>query len=267
MPTNVPERGSALLTSTVRQRIMDHLFELPWVTDDDGSATRRTGLSAAELGELLGLHTTTARFHVDQLITAGLIEARFVRQDGAGRPRKTYFAVEGRLDPHPPAGPYAVLAGLLAATLDPAEQARLTPEEAGLRWVEKRAASQSAETAGSGPPTEADRPSTARTSGAWLGKVGEVIDLLREWGYTPQLATDQGGRVVEVTLHNCPFLDLARTHPEVVCGVHRGLLRGALHHVGETEATINLQPFVSERTCLATISSRIPFTPIGETHE
>lgn len=264
MPTDPPSQGAALLTSTVRRRIMDHLFGLPWIKDDDESSTRRTGLSGAELGELLGLHTTTVRFHLDQLVTAGLVESRFVRQDGAGRPRKTYFAVEGRLDPHPPAGPYAVLAGLLTAALDPSEQARLSPEEAGIRWVERRTAADGEAHDGSTSAT-AERPS-ARSPGIWLGKVGEVIDLLSDWGYTPELATDQGGRVVDVTLHDCPFLDLARTHPEVVCGVHRGLLRGALTHVGETEAEISLRPFVSERTCLATISSRTPFTPSGESH-
>ncbi|MGB3185865.1 MAG: helix-turn-helix domain-containing protein [Ornithinimicrobium sp.] len=266
MPAQTPSEGAALLTSTVRRRIMDHLFGLSWVPDEDGSSTRRTGLSAAELGELLGLHTTTVRFHLDQLVTAGLVESRFVPQDGAGRPRKTYFAVEGRLDPDPPAGPYAVLAELLTAALDPSEQARLSPEEAGIRWVERRTGSpaqaSSPSTGGQPPPA----PPAARTPGAWLGRVGEVIDLLNEWGYTPQLSTDQGGRVVDVTLHDCPFLDLARTHPEVVCGVHRGLLRGALTHVGETEAEISLRPFVSERTCLATLSSRTPFTPTGESH-
>lgn len=264
MPTEAPSQGVALLTSTVRRRIMDHLFGLSWVTDEDGLSTRRTGLGAAELGELLGLHVTTVRFHLDQLVTAGLVETRFLRQDGAGRPRKTYFAVEGRLDPHPPAGPYAVLAGLLTAALDPSEQARLSPEEAGIRWVERRTGSD--EEAHATQTTHTRVPASARTPGAWLGKIGEVIDLLNEWGYTPELATDQGGRVVDVTLHDCPFLDLARTHPEVVCGVHRGLLRGALTHVGELEAEISLRPFVSERTCLATLSSRTPFHPSGESH-
>ena len=263
MSTKPPGEGAALLTSTVRRRIMDQLFGLSWVPDEDGSSTRRTGLSAAELGELVGLHTTTVRFHLDQLVSAGLVESRFVRQDGAGRPRKTYFAVEGRLDPDPPAGPYAVLAGLLTAALDPSEQARLSPEEAGIRWVERRTGGM-----GQAPSPAAGEPDapSARTPGAWLGKVGKVIDLLNEWGYTPQLSTDQGGHVVDVTLHDCPFLDLARTHPEVVCGVHRGLLRGALTHVGETDAQISLRPFVSERTCLASLSSRTPFTPTGESH-
>jgi hypothetical protein len=47
--------------------------------------------------------------------------------------------------------------------------------------------------------------------------------------------------------------------------VHRGLLRGALRSVGETDVDVSLQPFVDERTCAATLSSRVPFTPRGAT--
>ena len=61
-----------------------------------------------------------------------------------------------------------------------------------------------------------------------------MIDVLQEWGYTPELRTSEGGRVAEVTLAHCPFLELARANPAVVCGIHRGLIAGSLAQLGET---------------------------------
>jgi predicted ArsR family transcriptional regulator len=255
MTSMAEERGVSLLTSAVRRRIVDHLAQLPWAVDDavGEGATRREGMTAAQLGELLGLHTTTVRFHLDQLVAGGLVESAFVKADGVGRPRKKYFVAEGRLDPVGSAGPYQVLAELLACALDPADRVGMTPEQAGMEWARRRAGE-----------AAADLPA-ATTPGTWIGKVGSVIDLLADWGYSPQLSSTSDGRAVDVTLRDCPFLELARTHPAVVCGVHRGLLRGALRSVGETDVDVSLQPFVDERTCAATLSSRVPFTPRGAT--
>lgn len=223
-----PPAGAALLVSPVRRAVVDELAALD-------EATRRVGLTAAELGARLGLHTTTIRFHVDQLVAAGVLEAHFVRSGGVGRPSKKYLLHERALAEseagHEAPGPYRVLAGLLASAMSAGESEQLTPEEAGVRWAQHRAAS-----AGEPDPEH---------------KVDAVIELLAEWGYTPQTEATADGTAVDITLRECPFLDLAHTHPDVVCGVHRGLLRGALTAVGEPDARVSLQPFVGPDTCLA----------------
>ncbi|MFL6055090.1 MAG: hypothetical protein ACJ72W_19585 [Actinoallomurus sp.] len=43
--------------------------------------------------------------------------------------------------------------------------------------------------------------------------------MFAEMGFDPEPAP--GGRVL---LHDCPFRDTARAHPEVVCAAHQGLL-------------------------------------------
>lgn len=219
-----------LLASPVRQSVVEELASL---TGD----ARVEGLSAAELGERLSLHTTTIRFHVDQLAAAGVLDAHFVRSGGVGRPSKKYAVrarVLGEVSPESAhEAPYAVLAGLLASALSTVESDRLSPEEAGVLWAQRRAAEH--------PP----RPATGQGD-----KVEAVVSLLDEWGYTPQREVVEEGSV-DIVLHECPFLDLAQLHPDVVCGVHRGLLRGALDAVGEPEARVSLRPFVEPRTCRA----------------
>ena len=60
-------------------------------------------------------------------------------------------------------------------------------------------------------------------------------------------------------LSHCPFLDLARANPAVVCGVHKGLLAGAMHEMGEAEVDVSLQPFVGPDACRAQITTHTPF--------
>lgn len=235
-----PPAGAALLVSPVRRAVVDELAALD-------EATRPVGLTAAELGSRLGLHTTTIRFHVDQLVAGGVLESHFVRSGGVGRPSKKYVLREqvlGETDTaQHGAGPYQVLAGLLASAMSAGESEQMTPQEAGVRWARHRA--EEAEVAHA-PKPGAPAPATAPRSA-----VEGVIELLAEWGYTPETEPAEDGTAVDITLRDCPFLDLAHTHPDVVCGVHRGLLRGALDAVGEPDARVSLQPFVGPTTCRA----------------
>lgn len=256
--------GAALLTSAVRRRIVDHLAELPRLASE--GPTRERGLTASELGAVLGLHTTTVRFHLDQLVAAGILRSHFVRSGGAGRPAKRYVVEESELGGGAgpsTEGPYQILATLLADALAEGHQGSVDPEAAGREWVRRR---MNARASG------ADRPSGAATPGEWVGKVGAVVDLLSEWGYVPDLAVNGQEGDVTLTLHDCPFRDLARVHPEIVCGVHLGLLRGALESAGEDQAGVSLRPFVTPTTCSAVLLRRGPHplpTPIvrhrGET--
>ena len=227
-----------LLDSPVRRRIVDLLSEL--ATHDAHGAQ---GLTAAELGERLGVHPTTARFHLDQLVGSGLVESHFVKAR-VGRPRKLY---RSPTRPLPVDGSAAMrkLTELLTETW-PGDDHTVTPEQAGRRWALRHVRTE-------GTPTQ------ARSPGAWLGKIGLTVDALHEWGYRPDLRTSDAGRTAELVLTDCPFMTLAQARPDVVCGVHRGLIRGALEAVGEPETDVGLQPFVEPGMCLATITTRAPF--------
>lgn len=255
----VSSAGVALLGSPVRRGVVDQLAAL----DAQG---RAQGLTAAELGERLGLHTTTIRFHVDQLVAAGVLDAHFVRSGGVGRPSKKYVLREDPLAASARQGgrPFEVLAELLTSTLSVEESERLTPEQAGERWATRRAeqvAQVRAEVLGDAGGAAAAPGDAADVRDA---KVAEVIALLAEWGYTPETQVLEDGSGVDVTLRACPFLDLARTHPDVVCGVHRGLLRGALAAVGEPDTHVSLEPFVGPDTCRARLYLPGPGSPVPD---
>ena len=243
MTTDPQRNAAALLASPVRRHIVDALA----LAD---AAADTPGFTAAELGTEVGLHVTTVRFHLDQLVAAGLVESAVRRGGRAGRPRKVYSLAPGSLDDvdaRADADHLRLLSGLLASTLTEGVSGHtMTPAEAGRRWAREHVR-----------PEESGRP--ADTPGRWLGKLAQMIDVLQEWGYTPELKTSDGGRVAEVTLAHCPFLDLARDNPAVVCGIHRGLIAGSLAQLGEPATRVSLEPFVDATTCVAHVSTTTPF--------
>lgn len=168
------------------------------------------GATAAELGSRLDLHVTTVRFHLDRLAADGLIAGHAVPSGGRGRPRMVYQAVRV---PDARAGMLAALADAAAGDGPVAERA----QRAGARWADG---------------LDVDG----------LDPVAALSAVFTELGFAPVLA--EGG----LALQACPFLEDARRHPEVVCGVHRGLAMGIARRAG---AEIDLRPFQGDACVLA----------------
>ncbi len=229
------EHEHDLLASPARQAALDALASGP--------------LTAAEVAARLGRHVTTVRFHLDRLIETGLVTSTVERGPTPGRPRLTYAVA-----PRPPrtAAPdeaHEALLAVLADALDVAGgRAQLSPEEAAARWAREHAR---------GPAGEGLPSAPAQTPGELISKVGAVVDVLGAWGFETVVATADRGRSVTVSLTGCPFLALARAHPDVVCRVHVGLVRGALESVGEDATETRLEQFVAGGRCRADVTARL----------
>lgn len=188
-------------------------------------------MAVAELAAAVGLHVTTARFHLDLLQRAQLVRRVVDPKEGAvrrGRPRQLYAAsvdsaaVEGHRELA------AVLAGVLAAESDSGLK---SAEEAGRRWAVAQV-----------PVEEAL---------SWEDGTRRVGQLFERLGFAPRLV--DRGQYRHLELDACPFRDLAREFPQVVCSVHLGLLREALHRlrVPTGPQQVGLRPFVQLDLCIA----------------
>lgn len=224
------QRGASLLISPVRRLLVDTL-------------AARGPLDARSLADRAGLHVTTVRFHLDRLLEAGILVAEAENRASVGRPRKLYAVAPGSLEiarlTH--ASALARLTALLADTIETGgDRTAMTPEDAGRAWALAHV------------PAEPEAP--AEDSQAWRAKLLRVADALAGWGYRSEIEPGREAREATVMLEDCPFLDLANSHPAVVCGVHRGLLRGALEQVGEPDVVVSLEPFVTPRRCRVTVA-------------
>lgn len=187
-------------------------------------------LDAGEVAAAAGLHVTTVRGHLDVLQEAGLVRWAVEPVSGPGRPPRL-FAVAGEDDTEEG---HRTLAALLAGVVaeDPVEGPERA-ERAGRRWAEREL-----------PPSERLTAEEA-TRG--------VTVLFDRLGFAPRLAARDGDWHVD--LYACPFRAVAREHPEVVCRMHLGLLRGALERLGARDAAqaAGLRPFVGPELCVADV--------------
>lgn len=184
----------------------------------------REPLDAEQLATAVDLHVTTARHHLGTLERAGLVEHAAERAGRPGRPRLLYSAT-----PDIAADGYRTLAHVLTAELeDDPDGGHRRAERAGRRW-----AAQFVPACGDGTA-----PDIA---------VGTVTTLFDRLGFAPRREDD--GPRHRLLLDACPFRDIARAHPGVVCTMHLGLLRGVLERTSAAEA--ELRPFVEPELCVA----------------
>lgn len=227
-----------------RSRQREHLLQL--IREHDGP------VDASELAEQVGLHVTTVRFHLDGLCDQGAVARTRIAPTGVGRPRTGYLAVQGRLD-------YRSLAEILAAELgDTAAERRRRAERAGRRWGERITSSQREPIAAHG---------VTRAGTVLDRRVQTTAEVFQRMGFDPELTTTSKHATVTrertIRLHACPVRELARSHPEVGCALHLGLLKGMLADPAgparsEAKATLRaeLEPFTEPELCIARVIAR-----------
>jgi len=236
LPTARARRRLAHL-STARARILDVLVDQP------------EPCTVGALAALAHQHPNTIREHLDGLVGDRLAVRTRAPAQGRGRPAWLYSAAP-EVGSEPGAREYAGLASALAAQIArSSRQPRSDSIEAGRTWGRDLIRDGRAKMAADGA-TAADSTSVDPAAPAIPAIVArrEVVGLLDDLGFAP-LAD---ARVGVVKLRRCPLLEAAHQSPEVVCGVHLGVVRGALEELGadagRTEQTA-LQPFSEPGAC------------------
>lgn len=180
----------------------------------------------ATLADLLSLHPTTVRFHLDGLVAEGRVE-RITTTSGSspGRPRLLYRAAA-----HEGAPSYRTLATVLAASFGdgPRQKARRA-RQAGRAWA-----------------TRLTRPATSESPKSQRAIVESLVTHMDQLGFAPQHSRARG--VDSIDMWSCPYIEVARAHPEVTCGVHHGVLEGLLGS-RDKDFEIELVPFATADYC------------------
>jgi len=170
-----------------------------------------------QAAKALDLAVHNVSFHLDRLVSEGLLEVEYRRLSGktgpgAGRPSKLYKRADREFAVSLPPRHYDLVGDILAAAVsraDAGEELSVALHEAA--HEEGLTASASA----------ADSTGEKTTN-----SVASAIGVLRAQGFEPQLQDDQ------VILHNCPFDSLAQKHTELVCGLNVDFVQGVLDGTG-----------------------------------
>ncbi len=191
-------------------------------------------LATADISESLHLHPNTVRPHLERMREAGLLDVEVSGRGDVGRPQHRYSiaATAPSLGFEPPTMPVLArmvlaMAARLQASADDAEAVGRT--EGAMRAEPYRRA-----------------PSTLEA----------LVSDLDRLGFDPvvsDVAGDPDAAVVAFT--HCPFAELAERHPELVCGLHRGLVAGFVAAMGDAGMD-EFCTLTSRTPCRVTVASR-----------
>lgn len=189
--------------------------------------------STAEVADALGLHANTVRPHLERLRDVGLLEVTVDARGGVGRPQHRY----GLCADAPTLGlepaPLPMLARLVL---------RLA-ERAGLNGAD---AAEIARAQGAADATSyRNAPSTLEAL------VGELDRL----GFDPEVTDGSEPDEAVVGFCHCPFRDVAERFPDLVCGLHRGLVEGFVNAMGDATIT-SFDTLVDRTPCRVAVTAR-----------
>ena len=196
-------------------------------------------LATADIAESLALHANTVRPHLEKMREAGLIDVQVGGRGDVGRPQHRYAIANGApsLGLEPPTMP--VLASMMLAM---AKRLQASPEDATAVGEEE---------GGRRARPYVNAPSTLEALVSDLDRLG-FDPIVSDTGSAGSDAADDAA---VVAFANCPFADLAQEHPELVCGLHRGLVAGFVAQMGDAE-TRDFCTLTSRTPCRVTVATR-----------
>ncbi len=190
-------------------------------------------LATADIAESLGLHPNTVRPHLERMRDVGLLDVGTHVATGVGRAHHVYWlaADAPALGLEPPTFP--MLARMLVSLARSVGASGDDAAEVGR--------AQGAADAGS----FADAPSCLEA----------LITQLDVLGFDPVIDGTDDGETAVIAFTHCPFRELAEANPDLVCGLHRGMVEGFVEAMGDTTLD-EFHPLVHRRPCQVSLTAR-----------
>lgn len=194
-------------------------------------------VSREQAADAAGIPLHSAKFHLDRLVDAGLLDVEFRRLSGktgpgAGRPSKLYLRSARQMSVTLPERRYDLAGEVLASAIDRSLKGDVALADA-VRDAAQRAGREIAEEYGGRVTASAGDVPSPEAGDAGLER---AADVLAGNGYEPRV------RDREVCLANCPFDRLAAEHTELVCGMNLALIGAVLDRLSLDDLAAELAP-------------------------
>ena len=187
-------------------------------------------LATAEIAETLDLHPNTVRPHLERMRDVGLLAIETDARGTVGRPQHRYSLAADAPSLGLEPATFPVLARML---LRVAAAGGLGTDEAVEAGRDQGQADAEVAIAAGDVPCLAG-----------------LVSRLDELGFDPAVAidTEAGEGAATVAFTHCPFRELAEANPEIVCGLHQGLVEGFVLTVGGAEVD-DFHPLTDRTPC------------------
>ncbi len=186
-------------------------------------------ITVSQIAKLFDLHPNVARHHLDRLVDDGWLQVTHRRRSdrrgpGAGRPAKHYEPTTQEVSVQFPTRRYDLLAELLVRVLE-----RIAPD--------REAAAVAAEAIGREYGAELAAEIGFPEDAGFEAAVQAVARAMMGMGFETEAGP--GGRTLVTRF--CPFGETATNHPEIVCKLDQGIVRGLLE-AGHQRAVVHVTP-------------------------
>ena len=183
-------------------------------------------VSREQAADAVGIPQHQAKFHLDRLTAAGLLESDYARLPGrsgpgAGRTSKLYRRARRDIAVSLPQREYELAGRLMAQAI---AQSAITGEP--VVEVLNRVANDYGQMIGATKRPPADSAAALEMT----------MSVLRKYGYEPRVADG------EVKLANCPFHALAREQTELACHMNHALITGVAEALAPHGPDVKLYP-------------------------
>lgn len=214
-----------------------------------GDATRRgiyitvrespEAVTASHISGLFDIHPNVARHHLDRLVDDGYLSVTSRRPEGrsgpgAGRPAKHYSATSKEVSVQFPARRYDLLSELLVRVIE-----EIAPEDAGA------VAEQVGRTYGRELAAEIGLPTDAGFEAAAQAVARAMMGV----GFDTEAHIDQ--RLLVTSF--CPFGTTATNHPEIVCKLDQGIVRGLMESANAPTAAVVMPHATVDEDCITEV--------------
>ena len=189
------------------------------------------------IAEAVGIHQSTARFHLDALTAEGLVERQIEHREVPGRPKVLFRAARISSDASFESLAQVMVRHFAGGLKDRSERA----VDAGVAWGEQVRV----ELVALDPAKE---------------PLGRLVDGMAQLGYEPQLVNDPEP---VLNLRPCPHGSIAKDDPDVVCQLHLGLMRGILG-TDQPWEVVSVEPWAGPTTCRVTLLQHSPGATGGD---
>ncbi|HET6759152.1 MAG TPA: helix-turn-helix domain-containing protein [Propionibacteriaceae bacterium] len=218
--------GIGVLADPVRRRLYE------FVCSQDQPVSRDHAAHA------VGIARHKAKFHLDRLEAAGLLEADYVRLTGrngpgAGRPAKRYRRGRKEFAVTLPARDYELAGHIMADAICDSTRTGAPIAEAISKAASVRGAALAA--------TAADHPPDADAA------LELAVRMLSERGYEPRRIDHA------IVMANCPFHALAAEHTELVCRMNHSMLAAFVDAIAPGLLEASLEP--AQNRCCVTLTT------------
>jgi predicted ArsR family transcriptional regulator len=196
-------------------------------------------VTATQVAEAFDIHANVARHHLDRLVDDGYLGVSRSRRSGksgpgAGRPAKLYEVTTKEVALQFPARRYDLLSELLVRVVQ-----RLEPDDAGAvaEAVGREYGKQLAAEIGL-PDEQGFETAVQAVARAMMGV-----------GFDTAVDPDGGTLVTRF----CPFGDTAANHPEVVCRIDQGIVRGLMEAAHQRSVAVVTPHATEDEDCITSV--------------